>query len=75
MHPKTGIRRFVMSNSCLVFHFHAVFSKVTKPVGVVEVDLKSKTEQSIKNVNKSEIELCKNKNKTEVSQSIPFDNK
>ncbi|KAK7353515.1 hypothetical protein VNO80_18964 [Phaseolus coccineus] len=38
---------------------------VTKPVGVVEADLKSKTEQSIKNVNKSEIELCKDKNKTE----------
>ncbi|KAG2399533.1 Methionine--tRNA ligase [Vigna angularis] len=38
--------------------------KVTKPVGVLEADLKSKTDQSIKNV-KSEIQPSKDKNKAE----------
>ena len=39
---------------------------VTKPVGAVEADLKSnKTEQSIKNVNKSEADSSKDKNKAE----------
>ncbi|XP_014501993.1 aminoacyl tRNA synthase complex-interacting multifunctional protein 1 [Vigna radiata var. radiata] len=37
---------------------------VTKPVGVLEAELKSKTDQSIKNV-KSEIEPSKDKNKAE----------
>ncbi|KOM27717.1 hypothetical protein LR48_Vigan454s000600 [Vigna angularis] len=37
---------------------------VTKPVGVLEADLKSKTDQSIKNV-KSEIQPSKDKNKAE----------
>ncbi|TKY73950.1 Methionine--tRNA ligase [Spatholobus suberectus] len=39
---------------------------VTKPVGAVEADLKSnKTEQSIKNVNKSEADISNDKNKAE----------
>jgi len=47
---------------------------VTKAVGVLEADLKSKTDQSIKNVSKSETEPSKDKNKSEVSQSISFGN-
>ncbi|KHM99786.1 hypothetical protein glysoja_023927 [Glycine soja] len=39
---------------------------VTHPVGVVEADLKSnKTEQSVKNVSKSEVDSSKDKNKVE----------
>ncbi|XP_027942565.1 aminoacyl tRNA synthase complex-interacting multifunctional protein 1 [Vigna unguiculata] len=38
---------------------------VTKAVGVLEADLKSKTDQSIKNVSKSETEPSKDKNKAE----------
>ncbi|RZC17802.1 aminoacyl tRNA synthase complex-interacting multifunctional protein 1-like isoform X3 [Glycine soja] len=42
------------------------YIQVTKPVGAVEADLKSnKTEQSIKNVNKSEADSSKDKNKAE----------
>jgi len=42
--------------------------KVTQPVGAVEADLKSnKTEQSVKNVNKSEVDSSKDKNKAEVN--------
>ncbi|KAG4388350.1 hypothetical protein GLYMA_09G158400v4 [Glycine max] len=39
---------------------------VTHPVGVVEADLKSNnTEQSVKNVSKSEVDSSKDKNKVE----------
>ncbi|XP_061357616.1 uncharacterized protein LOC133301915 [Gastrolobium bilobum] len=44
---------------------------VTKPIGVVEADSKSnKTEQSIKNVNKSEADISKDKNKTEGKSAV-----
>ncbi|RDX70537.1 Methionine--tRNA ligase, cytoplasmic, partial [Mucuna pruriens] len=44
---------------------------VTKPVGAVEADLKSnKTEQSIKNVNKPEAVISKDKNKAEGKSTV-----
>lgn len=56
-----------------VFIFLLPSFQVTKSVDVVESDLKSnKTEQSIKNANKSEADISKDKKKAEVSQSHYF---
>lgn len=53
--------------------FFVLFLQVTKSVGGVESDLKSnKTEQSIKNINKSEAAISKDKSKAEVKQYIYF---
>lgn len=45
-----------------------LFLQVTKSIGAVEADSKTnKTEQSIKNANKPEADISKDKNKAEVS--------